>query len=205
MKFHKIYQYILIISAFWCTSCQESLDSVSIDDSRVYISNFDPTADFSTYKTYHLPDTVFVINGENIRASTSANSKTFLFHFIENLNEYPYKKVDIQAKPDLGIQISRVSNAKIGKDAYFNGYFNNYWQFQNFGNKGFEYPGIYDQYEHGDVVWNIEVLDLKNAAKNQKLKVLWNAQIWGLQVLTEEDYAFMVNKIFKISSFLPKK
>jgi hypothetical protein len=186
-----------------CT--EEPLSNLNTEDSRVYLSNYDKKANFASYKTYYLPDTVFVIDGSNIRASTSTNSQKFLTYIAENLKATAFVPTSKHAKPDLGIQISRVSNTKIGKDGNPNIFFNKYWGYPNFADGGYVYPGIYQDYDHADTAWNIELIDLKNAQANGQIKVLWNAQIWGLQILQENDYPLMVNNIFKISDFLPKQ
>jgi hypothetical protein len=104
----------------------------------------------------------------------------------------------------LGIQISKVFNSKIGLDAPVNTYFNSFWGFSQFENEGFSYPGFYNKYEIGETNWNIEVVDLKNANKNKKLNVIWNAQISGNQIFDEINYDFLIDKIFEISTFLPQ-
>jgi hypothetical protein len=74
-----------------------------------------------------------------------------------------------------------------------------------FGKDGFEYPGYYNNYEIGETIWNIEVIDLKNASKNNKLKIVWNAQIIGNDIFNEDNYAYLIDQIFEISTFIPKQ
>jgi hypothetical protein len=196
---------MLCVLGALCWACQEEpLSNYNVEESRVYLSNYDKAANWASYTTYYMPDTVFVLNNQNFRASVSDNSKSFLSLVQENFKNRGYTRVKKHQKPDLGLQVSRVSQATIGKDGTNNEFFNTFWGYKNFGSGGFVYPGIYTHYEHGDTVWNIELVDLKNTQKNNEIKVLWNAQIWGLQILDEDDYGYMVNYLFSISAFLPK-
>ncbi|MES2796356.1 MAG: DUF4136 domain-containing protein [Bacteroidota bacterium] len=180
----------------------DPLDKYTTDDSRVYISNYDKKINFKDYQTYFLPDTVFIISNDRVRLSNRASDKTFIQIFKANFEKYQYQSIAKHKNPDLGIIVSRVSNSKIGSEAPHNVDFNSYWGFPIFDDLGFEYPGYYDNYEINDSIWNIEVVDLKNALKNQKLNVIWNVQIRGNDVFEEDNFSFIQEKIFEISSFL---
>ena len=81
-------------------------------------------------------------------------------------------------------------------------FFNYYWNYPLYGDTGFEYPGYYKDYEFGDTTWNIEIVDLKNAKANGKLNVVWNVQISGEGVFDEDNFQYLLEKIFEISTFL---
>lgn len=202
-----IYKYYFIFS-FLFLGCKvnDPLANISDDDTRVYVCNFDKNVKFSDYTTYFVGDSAFSIVNNQARFSINrTKNKTFIFYFRENFEKKNFKHVKKGENPDMGVQISRVTNSKIGSEAQTKAYFNNYWNFPAYTTNGFKYPGYFNTYEVGDTIWNIEVVDLKNALANEELKVIWNAQIHGNGVFEEDNFAFTIEKIFEISTFLNGK
>lgn len=201
----KILSFIAIVLIFSFEACitEDPLSKYKDDDSRIYISNFDKKINFKDYKTFSISDTVLVLSNERLRISTKISDKIFINYFRENLIAAKFNSINKANKPDLGIQISRVANTKIGLDAFYIQDFNRLWGYPQFDNKNSHgYPGIYTNYEISEPIWNIEVVDLKNALKNDKLNIIWNAQIHGKSVLEEDNFGFLIDKIFEISPFL---
>jgi hypothetical protein len=198
---------LISLLLFWQFSCTQSdvITDISEEDTRVYLSNFDKKIDFSTYKTYSLLDTVYVVINDQIRQSMRPNTdKTFIQFFNENLQYKNFIKINRQNKPDLGIMISRVGNSKIGLGASYPVFYDNLWGYGT-PKSSFKYPGYYTDYGIGSPIWNIEVVDLKNAIQNKELKIVWNAQIHGEGILEERNFGLMIDKIFEISTFLNEK
>jgi hypothetical protein len=203
-KISKIFNYFIISSLLILMSCFESdpLANYKNDDSIVFFSNYDKKIDFKNYSTYFIPDSVFVITNESIRASVRPTSLNFISLFKNSFESKKFKFVGKTQKPDLGITISRISDAKIGLKAPNNIYFNTYWNYPLFGTDGYEYPGYFKDYQINDIIWNIDVVDLKNAVKNDKLNVVWNVQIRGKNVFDEDTFGYLIEQSFKISTFL---
>jgi Domain of unknown function (DUF4136) len=200
----KIYKLLLVIPII-ITGCtvNDPLADITDEDSRLYISNYDKKVKFSDYKTYFVGDSAFsVLNNEARFSINRAKNSLFISYFRQNFENKNFKHVNKNENPDLGVTISRVTNSKIGAEAETKSYFNNYWNFPAYTTTGFSYPGYFDTYEVGDTIWNIEVVDLKNAVANDELRVVWNAQIQGNGVFEEENFAFTIEKIFEISTFL---
>lgn len=185
-------------------SCFDSdpLKNYSDDDSRMYISNYDKKINYKSYETFYVADSIFILNDDRVRVSIRPSNTTFIKIFRDKLEAKKYKYVGKNQNPDLGIVISRVNNSKIGFEAPANSYFNSFWGYPLFDDTGFEYPGYYTNYEIGDTIWNIEVVDLKNAKTNKKLNVVWNVQIRGYAVFEEDNFGFILDKTFEISTFL---
>ncbi len=197
-------QIKLLALSLLLLSCFDSdpLKNYKTDDSRMYISNYDKKINYKSYETFHVVDSVFILNENQVRVSTRASNATFINIFKQNLEIKKYKYVGKNENPDLGIIISRVNKSKIGFKSPSNSYFNTFWNFPQFDEEGFEYPGYYTNYEIGDTIWNIEVVDLKNVKTNRKLNVVWNVQIRGEGVFDEDNFAYILDKTFEISTFL---
>ncbi len=189
---------------FILNSCIEKdpFKNYTADDSRVFISNYDKKINYKNYETFHLADSVFIINESRVRISQRSANVFFTNLFKEKLIAKGYKPMPKNQNPDLGITICRVANSKVGLNSPTNLFFNYYWNYPLFGETGFEYPGFYTYYEFGETTWNIEVVDLKNAKQNNKLNIVWNVQISGEGVFDEDNYQYILEKIFEISTFL---
>lgn len=203
----KYLSLIFIISLAWVsTSCTDEVPvNITEDDTRIYLSNFDTKADFSQYKIYFIMDSVLVMSNGRTRYAVGEQAKMFLAEFRSHMERLGYIRTFQKTEAQAGIQVCEVSRAKIGAGSSYNKFHNKYWGFEDFADKGFEYPGYYDTYTHGDPVWNIEMVDLKNARQNEKLKVIWNAQIWGQGIFDPNSYALIQEKLFEISTFLKGK
>lgn len=195
---------LLIISALQFISCtpNDPFKNYSADDSRVFISNYDKNINYKNFKTFYLADSVFIIDRERVRISQRSTNGYFINLFKEKLIAKGYDTTPKYSKPDMGITICRVANSKVGQNSPTNLFFNYYWNYPLYGETGFEYPGYYKDYEFGDTTWNIEIVDLKNAKTNGKLNVIWNVQISGEGVFDEDNFQYILEKIFEISTFL---
>jgi hypothetical protein len=76
-------KYCLLLSVFALvttfTSCsKDPLDDMTEEESRIYITNNDPAAQFSNYKTYSISDTVVVNNDGQVSKQSNATDQAFI-------------------------------------------------------------------------------------------------------------------------------
>jgi hypothetical protein len=181
------------------TSCtKDPLAGLSDVDSQVYITNKDSHADFKQYKTYSIVDSVQVIQDNRISPGLSGLDQDMLIRIASNMEKLGYKYVSSTGKPDVGVSVSRVTNTSINvvsQPSY------GYWGYGS--GYGYGYPSYYQYYQTSESYWSMSIVDLKNPdTVNNKVRVIWNAQIRGGGLGNTANVDQMVDAVFGQSSYL---
>ena len=202
---------LALVSVVWQACTPDPLKDLTVDDSQVFITNYDQTANFASYKTFSMSDSVAVLT--NNRASYSAVPQELVFtsQVASNLIKRGFARTARANKPDLGVNVARVSNTQVGISSNYNplwdplawggsGGWGGTW---GYGGSSFYNPYGYSFYQVTENYWYIEVFDLKNAAQNgNKLRVLWSAQIRGSGIFDTASMNRMIEAVFSQSSYL---
>jgi hypothetical protein len=194
--------FLIISATFWLTSCtKDPVNDLSDLESQVYITNRDKTADFKTFKTFSISDSVTVVQDNRSGTALTSLDKDLLTRIITNMQNLGYTYVAADKKPDVGLSAARVTNTYVNVastpySSYWGGYYGGY---------GYGYPSYY-AYETSESYWSISMLDLKNAdVVNKKLNVIWDAQIRGSGLGNTDYIDQMVDSIFGQSTYLKIK
>ncbi len=191
-----------VIIAFLNGSCApDPLRDLTLEDSQVFITNYQKTANFANYQTFSLADSVYVLQNQRSGVSTTPLDFQILGRVTGNLTKRGYTRVLRGSKPDLGVNVIRVSETQTGVVANYNPW-NSYWGYG--GGLGFYYPPTYSYYQNTETYWYIEIVDLKNAVAGQQATVIWNAQIRGSGIFDESTLAEIVENVFTQSSYLKR-
>lgn len=195
--------FLIISATFWLTSCtNDPVNDLSDLESQVYITNRDKTADFKTFKTFSITDSVTVVQDERSTTALTSLDKDLLTRIITNMQNLGYTYVAADKKPDVGLSAARVTNTYLNVvsqpySSYWGGYYGGY---------GYGYPSYYSYYQTSESYWSISMLDLKNAdTVNKKLNVIWDAQIRGSGLGNTGYIDEMVDSIFGQSTYLKIK
>ena len=192
-------------------SCKKDpLKNLDNDESRIYITNYDTAAIFSSYATFGISDSVGVIQDnqflgreKDVFDSTVINAVTSL------MQQRGYQLAGTDNKPDLAINVSRVYNTSTGVFSYGNywdyygGYYDPfYWGYPGYGYYDPFAVGVYSITSGG---LEIDLLDLKNATANgNKIKAIWTGLARGEQVFNKANAASQVTSLFQQSAYLKK-
>lgn len=187
---------------------KDAVNNLSEDETRIYITNYDTTANFSSYKTFSVSDSVAVIQDDRLAGKEVSAFDTAVISAVKaNLVQRGYQLVEKGANPDLAVNISRVYNTYTGVISYpyyWDDYYS-YWDPYYWGYPGYGYyapyaTGIYSIQTGG---LNIDLLDLKNASANgNKLKSVWSGLARGEGVFRVSNASSQVNALFSQSSYL---
>ena len=80
-----------------------------LDNNYLVYTNYDKKADFKTFETYYLPDSILVIGDkENAEYWKDENAQEILSAYVANMNSRGYIRVDDREEADLGLQVSYV-------------------------------------------------------------------------------------------------
>jgi len=198
---------LLTIIAFG--SCRKDpLNNLTNDESRIYISNYDTTANFSSYTTFSIVDSVDVIEDNQLTGrEKSPFDSTVVSTIGAILKQRGYQQVSRESSPDLAVNVSRVYNTTTGIFSYgdYWDYYGGYWDpyYWGYGGYGY-YPPYYavGAYSITSGGLEIDVLDLKNAAAHgNKITAIWTGLARGEQVFRTANAAAEVQALFDQSAY----
>ncbi|HEY8387225.1 MAG TPA: DUF4136 domain-containing protein [Parasegetibacter sp.] len=191
------------------TGCKKSVtNNLSSEETRVYITNRDGNVNFSDYKTYSLVDSVADIRSNGQTKSLSSADAALLAAVRTEMNARGFVEVSKDDDPDLGLNVSKLDITITnyvpeyypgywsGYDAYYDPY---YW---GYGGYDYYFPTFYRVYQYEVSSITIDMVDLKNASANNQLKIIWNAQLEGDNILHPNAAATGVKAAFDQSAYL---
>ncbi len=189
------------------TSCtKDPLDHLTNDESRIYITNYDSTANFSSFKTFSISDSVDVItNGQATRERDTVDA-AFLAAATKYMQQAGYTLVDKSQSPDLAINVNRIYNTSTGILSYGDYYddYGAYWDPGYWGYLGYGYyvPYSYAVYQITEGAFSIDMLDLKDAAAKGNINIIWTGLIRGEAIFDPATADTQVQTLFFQSPYL---
>ena len=164
-------------------SCRKTPDLGQLTNKPVVITSRDDKADFTSYTTFHIPDTVAYISNTPSADSiiVGASAQVMVNAVKTNMTSRGYQFVARTANPHLGIKLTAIKQVNAGV-VYPPGWWGGYWGYPGWCYWGcyppyYPYPVAYS-YTVGDLI--VEMIDVKNAGSNHNLKVIWISDIGGV-------------------------
>src|SRR4051812_45775825 len=204
--------YFILAGFLILSACRKTPDTSQLSNSFVVQTVKEPGANFSDYKTYYISDTVALVNSipDDDSLRTDADAKQLTAAVKANMNARGYTLVpSSHSHPDLGLGLTIVKDLNVG--VIYPGYWWGYWGGCYWGYCG--YPPYYPYY--GPVVYSVptgtivlDMIDLKNAAANEKLYVPWASVMSGGLGYTNDDLQLgveAINQAFDQSPYLQTK
>ncbi|HVY73950.1 MAG TPA: DUF4136 domain-containing protein [Puia sp.] len=162
-------------------SCRKSPNLDQLSANPVVATNVDVKADFTSYRTYFISDTVaYVGDNPSDTILTDNTAQQLVATVKQNMTARGYQFVDRSANPDLGI------NMGVAKITSATTIYPGWW---------WDYPGWWDPWYWGWYYpyyypWSvtyivttgtvlIDLIDLKNASEDHKVEVVWTAVVGG--------------------------
>ncbi|WP_138483521.1 DUF4136 domain-containing protein [Dyadobacter bucti] len=193
---------IILIASLGLTSCsKDPIGDLSNEESLVYATNHDKSADYKQYKTFSIVDSVLVVENGRSRTTLDEIDRDLLQRIVTNMESMGYEYVSPKANPDVGINAAWITNTYLNVVSQpLSSYYGGYW---GGGGYGFGYPSYYSYYETAESYWLISMLDFKNPNTVDKTyKVIWDAQIRGSGIGQSQLVDKMVDSIFGQSNYL---
>jgi hypothetical protein len=198
---------ILFVAIVTVSSCaKDALNNMSEEESRIYITNQDSTANFGVYKTYSIVDSVALIANNQFSGKEATSWDQQVISAVQAaMNARGYVKVDRTQNPDLGINLSRVYNTNtnvVDLSGYYGGY-GGYYDPYYWGYGGYDYYfPVYGYYQSTEAALSVDILDLKNASGTQTIKGVWNGLIRGEGILGSNNVQSQIQALFDQSPYL---
>lgn len=190
------------------SSCtKDPLGNLTEEESRIYISNRDNNANFTNYKTYSIPDSVYVVDNNNFRGGQATAWDLQALAAVRNAMESRgYVRVARNQSPDLGINITRLYNTTtnlVDLQGYWGGYGGFYDPYYwGYGGYGYGYPSAYAFVESTEAMLSVDILDLKNASANQTINVIWNGLVRGSGIFNSNTINNSIQALFQQSPYI---
>lgn len=182
---------------------KDPISDLSLEDTQVFITNRAKGTDFKQFETFSIVDSVTLIQNSGSGKILQDPDKEMFKNIIARMIQLGYRQVLPTEKPDVGINVTLnnrrydyIVSQPIG--SYWGGYY---------GGWGYGYPAYYNSYvQVSELFWVIDMLDFKHADPvNQKVNVVWNAQIRGEGLYDDGLETKMVDGIFNQSPYLKVK
>ncbi len=199
---------LLALLAVSCT--KEPLDHLTADESRIYVTNYDTTANFSEYATFRLADSVAIISNNQLQGRERTSVDAQLIDAVAAaLQQRGYTRVSAGQAPDLGVTLSAITNTSTQLVSYpdYGGYYGGYWDPYYWGYPGSSYyfPTYYGVYETAETSLAVDIVDLKNRSENNNtLRVVWSGLVRGTGIFDSRNAQSQVNMLFAQSPYLKK-
>ena len=198
---------VLILSCV--ISCRKTPDTSQLTNKFVVITNRDPNANFSSFKTYYISDTVAYISNTPGADSiiVGAVAASLVNAVKTNMNARHYTPVARTANPDLGLKLTAIKQLNAGV-VYPPGWWGGYWGYPGYCYWGcyppyYPYPVAY-AYNVGDVI--LEMIDVKNSGANHNLTRIWIMEAGGVLSSTSQTNVDLsvsaINQAFTQSPYI---
>jgi hypothetical protein len=197
---------VLLVSAVFTSCRKDVVKNLTEDEARIYITNYDTTANFRNYVTFSVVDSVAVISNDRLNGKAKTNYDVQVLDEIKaQMQQRGFTLVDKNSQPDLGINVARITSTYTGVVSYPS-YWDSYGSFYDpyywgYGGYGYYSPYSYGVYQVKEGALSIDALDLKNPVNNQ-IKTVWSGLARGAGVFSTSNAASQVRAIFEQSPYL---
>jgi hypothetical protein len=194
------------LSVIFVGCAKQPLDNISSEESRIYITDHDSTVNFTNYKTYSISDSVAVIDNNKSTQQLNDVDSAYILAVKKYMQQAGYQLVTRKQNPDLGVNVNHIISTTTGVISYGD-YWNDYggyWDPYYWGYPGYGYyvPYAYSTYQIREGAVSINVLDLKNAAADKKINVIWTGLMRGSGIFNASLADTQVKALFDQSPYL---
>ena len=194
----------LLAAAVGCT--KQPLNHLSNDDTQIYITNRDSTANFASFKTFSITDSVAVIDNNRLTVKTvTPTDSAFIAAVSTQLQQRGYTLVQKGQSPDLGVMLNRIYNTStsvVDYGDYWGDYYG-YWDPYYWGYPGYPYYSDYvGVYSVTDGAIDIDLVDLKDASTTHKINAVWSGLIRGEGIISQANASAEVQALFAQSPYI---
>lgn len=206
----KFFLLILLITAM--VSCRKIPDTNQLSNEQVVATDRDLAANFSSYSTYFISDTVSVVaNNPNDSILTGALAQQMVSAVKTNMNSRGYTFVARTASPDLGFRLTVIKD--VTRTAVCGGWWDGWWGYYppwywGYPGGGYYYPWC-TSYTYTVGTSTLYLFDIKNANGNHNLRALWGMTAFGVFSTTNnqtnaELTTKAINQAFSQSPYIKK-
>jgi len=194
---------VLGVALISCT--KNPLSKLTAEESRIYVTNYDSSANFSSFQTFSISDSIaFIDNGVSRKVRTAVD-QAFIAAVRSQMSAVGYTEVNRGNSPDVGVNITRINNTSTGVLVY-NNFYGGYGGFYDpfywgYGGFGYAAPNSFATFAIKEGALTIDLLDLKDAAVNKNINIIWTGLIRGSGIFSSNANV-QVKALFDQSPYL---
>lgn len=196
-----------LLLAIGLAACMKTPDYGKLSASFVVQTSKDADANFGSYKTYYISDSIALKTSNPLDSIWYDNDSKQLVETVKaNMLARGYTLVSKGNRPDLGMGLTAIEDLNIG--VIYPGWWWGYWGGCYWGYCG--YPPYYPW--GGGIVYSIptgtlvlDMIDLKDATSDGKLSVPWGSVMSGGLGYTNDDIQLgveAINQAFTQSTYI---
>ena len=194
------------LSILYTGCAKQPLNNLTTDESRIYITDHDSTINFANFKTFSISDSVAVIRNSGSSKELNNVDSAYINSVTKYMEQAGYTLVSNKQNPDLGVNVNHIISTITGVISYgdYWGDYGGYWDPYYWGYSGYGYyiPYAYSVYQINEGAISIDVLDLKDAAANKKIDVVWTGLIRGSGIFNANTADGQIQALFNQSPYL---
>jgi len=208
----KTFFVILLVSVLF--SCRKEPDSDDLSLEQVVATDRDLSANFSSYATYFISDTVSIVASASTDSILTGPMALQMVNAVKtNMNAAGYTfKPRAQGLPDLGLRLTVIKD--ITRTAvcggWWDGWYGYYppWYWGCYYCGGYYYPWC-TTYTYTIGTSTLYLFDIKNQGANHNIRALWGATMFGVFSTTNNQTnadltTTAINQAFTQSTYLKK-
>jgi hypothetical protein len=183
----------------WQSCRKEPLNHLSDAESRIYITQYDSSVNFTTYTTFGVSDSVaLLVNGKYAGMEKDSAENLFITGVAAAMQQAGYTMQPVADSPNLIINLTHLSNNYAGV-TYFSDY-GDYWD--PYYGYGYGFPAYYVAYQVNQDALAFDMFDVRNAAANKELKDVWSGLIKGQGIFVPANVTGEVDTLFAQSPYI---
>ncbi|OQP53688.1 DUF4136 domain-containing protein [Niastella populi] len=191
------------------TSCRKDpVKNLEGDEGLIYITKHSDSANFGTFRTFSIADSVAVISNNQLEGKVRTDVDAAYINAVKDqLVQRGYTQVGRDQDPDLGVNISRIYNTSTGLfdyGAYWDPYYGSYWDpyYWGYGGYGYYFPSYFvGTYSITEGAMSIDIFNLRDAKQTNRISSVWNGLIRGSSVFNVQTAGNGVKALFDQSTY----
>jgi hypothetical protein len=212
MKFIKTKIIATVIIGSLLFGCESKPDTAELIDQLVVSTSYDTEANFDEYATYAIPtDTIWLYSNAIedtllIQNSNSTYPRPVIDAIRSNMEASGFTRVKRNENPDLGVNVSIVHDYSIYQELIYGGYGGYGGGYYGYGSS-YYYPSYVSTSTTSNGMLIVELVDLKNKGANNKVNVLWTANMGDVMntLDLEKQSVDAINQSFIQSTYLGRE
>lgn len=179
------------------SACEKDPDMNQLDANLVVYTDYDKDADFGSYKTYFLPDSILEAGGYRVTYWKDENAKAIINKVAEEMDARGYTRIlDPEKKEDadVGLQLSYVAQTNQVITGIYGG---GWWDYGFWGPwSGWYYPyPISYSYNTNTLVMEMVDLTADKDGTQKSLPVVWHVSASGFQYSGRFNQMMLQNSV----------
>lgn len=179
------------------SACEKDPDMNQLDADLVVYTDYDKDADFGSYKTYFLPDSILEAGGYRATYWKDENAKAIINKVAAEMDARGYTRIldpEKKEEANVGLQLSYVAQTT---QVITGGYWGGWWDYGFWGPwSGWYYPyPVSYSYNTNTLVMEMVDLTAGEDGTQKNLPVVWYASASGFQYSGQFNQMMLQNSV----------